>query len=401
MRVFKKQFVLLIIFALILGFIPRVKADGSLSASETKIKAGGTVSFTVSAGSGVELTGSIKDEKHGISMGINKASSDTNTNVDLNNKVNYTFNSPGTYTLILKNASITNANEDTTDLNGSVTVVVEPTDNTPPPSTGDDSLGSSSSGTTAEEGSAPTEKPKEESEENKSNNNSLASITLSEGSLSPAFYRDTLDYSVEFPDDFNLRALKSIHVDAKAEDEKATVEGTGEITLDEGENVIKITCTAENGTPKTYSLKIVKPLALKVSDLRLTKLELSSINTKGDSKPLDLKLENDKFEYSVEVGEDITEVTTTAEAESGIKVSVKGGKNLSNGSNLIEITLTSEADETVQTSYVVKVNKKAKTAATTGVNEEKINKRNKIITWILFGFIIALIILLLLLLMLL
>ena len=380
-----QSIILIILLSVGIFSFSKVRAAANISVSSSNVGVGDGASISISVyamTSTIYVSGAASGNLVGGELGGENKTFSTTIPIDTSSAGQKTVTISGDYTT---------ADGDNVTVNETRTITVHEKESEEPASSGDDSSGSSSSGTTAEEGSAPTEKPKEETDENKSNNNSLASITLSEGSLTPAFYRDVLDYSVEFPEDFNLRALKSIHVDAKAEDGNATVEGTGEVTLDEGENVIKITCTAENGTPKTYSLKIVKPLALKVSDLRLTKLELSSINTKGDAKPIDLKLENDKFEYKVEVEDDITDINVVTEAEKGIRISTKGGKNLSNGSNLIEITLTSEADETVQTSYVIRVVKKEK-ASGAKVDEEKINKKNKIITWILFGFIIALIV---------
>ena len=97
-----------------------------------------------------------------------------------------------------------------------------------------------SAGTITVGGSTPTPK---------STDNTLSGITVSTGTLSPAFAAGTTDYTVTVPND-----VTSITVTGTKNNSKATVTGpvTKELTV--GENVITITCTAEDGTPKTYKV---------------------------------------------------------------------------------------------------------------------------------------------------
>lgn len=114
--------------------------------------------------------------------------------------------------------------------------------NTPGGSSGGSSGGSGSSGTTTP--SNPTV--------NYSKDNNLKSLTISEGTLSPAFSASTTSYTVEL-----ASTVTSLKVDAVANDTKASVKGTGTKELEPGENTIKITVTAENGNPKVYTITAI------------------------------------------------------------------------------------------------------------------------------------------------
>lgn len=137
-------------------------------------------------------------------------------------------------------------NEDAT-ITGSKSVIVGIKSNSSG-SSGGSTSGSSSSGTTT------PSKPSV----NYSKDNNLKSLTISEGTLSPAFSASTTSYTVELG-----ATVKSLKVDAVANDKKASVKGTGTKELEPGENTIKITVTAENGNPKVYTITAIvdeKPL---------------------------------------------------------------------------------------------------------------------------------------------
>ncbi|MEG0365914.1 MAG: cadherin-like beta sandwich domain-containing protein [Coprobacillus sp.] len=85
--------------------------------------------------------------------------------------------------------------------------------------------------------------------DNRSKENALASLSVSSGTLSPAFDAGTTKYSVSV--DSNQTSIK---IDAKAKDSKATVSGTGEKKLQVGDNEFAIKCIAENESSKTYTI---------------------------------------------------------------------------------------------------------------------------------------------------
>ncbi len=82
-----------------------------------------------------------------------------------------------------------------------------------------------------------------------SSNNNLKSLSVDGYTLSPAFSKNTLEYSLELEND-----IRSIKVNAIKEDNKASIKGGGVYTLQEGQNDIVITVTAENGNAKNYTI---------------------------------------------------------------------------------------------------------------------------------------------------
>lgn len=84
-----------------------------------------------------------------------------------------------------------------------------------------------------------------------SKDNNLKSLTVEGYELSPAFDKDTLEYSVSVPD-----TVEKIKVVAQVNDSTARVSGTGEIELSQGINKVQVVVTAQNGSLKTYTISI-------------------------------------------------------------------------------------------------------------------------------------------------
>lgn len=90
--------------------------------------------------------------------------------------------------------------------------------------------------------------------QNLSADNSLKSLTISPGTLSPAFSYKTTSYTATVGSD-----VTSIAVSAVPSNEKAVVESvTGNDKLQDGTNTIKIVVKAENGVTATYTIKVTK-----------------------------------------------------------------------------------------------------------------------------------------------
>ena len=88
----------------------------------------------------------------------------------------------------------------------------------------------------------------------KSADNSLASLTLSSGSLSPAFKYNVTNYTVEVAND-----VTSVVVSAKTSNANATVESVkGGENLSVGANKIQIVVKAENGVTATYTITVTR-----------------------------------------------------------------------------------------------------------------------------------------------
>lgn len=83
-----------------------------------------------------------------------------------------------------------------------------------------------------------------------STNNNLSSLGIDGVSLNPEFNGDTVEYSVELE-----AGTEKINVTANVADSNASVSGTGEREVTEGDNNIEVVVTAENGATKTYTIK--------------------------------------------------------------------------------------------------------------------------------------------------
>ena len=201
----------------------------------------------------------------------------------------------------------------------------------------------------------------------KSSNNYLSSITLNAGNLSPEFYRETFEYTVEnLPED-----IVELEINATAEDERAHISGLGVVSLNSGENRIQIEVTAENENVREYVLIVNRKQDLVESDLRLTTLEISQINKNGEFSTLEIPFDKETFEYDVEVDNDIVDLDVNPTVErKGIIVETTGEKNLKDGENIVSITLTAQNDENIQTNYVVKVNRKSGMEVSANVGQE-------------------------------
>lgn len=83
----------------------------------------------------------------------------------------------------------------------------------------------------------------------KSGNNVLSALTVSAGTLTPAFDPAVTEYTLSLP-----QGTEKLTLTATPSDSNATVQGDGELTLRAGENTLPLVVTAENGDTKTYTV---------------------------------------------------------------------------------------------------------------------------------------------------
>lgn len=84
-----------------------------------------------------------------------------------------------------------------------------------------------------------------------SNNNNLSSLSISDVEIS--FDKEILYYEVTVNNEIEI-----ITIVAETEDDKSSVDGTGEKTLQVGENIFKVIVTSEDNTKKEYEIKIIR-----------------------------------------------------------------------------------------------------------------------------------------------
>lgn len=85
----------------------------------------------------------------------------------------------------------------------------------------------------------------------KSTNNYLEDLQVEGYVLSPEFDKQTLEYIIDKEITSN-----EINIKATASDSKATINGTGNIKLENNQNQCRIDVTSESGTVRTYIIKI-------------------------------------------------------------------------------------------------------------------------------------------------
>lgn len=119
-------------------------------------------------------------------------------------------------------------------------------------------------------------KTKEQIEASYSDNANLKSLSVGEYNLTPAFSKNVKEYTVEVPND-----VESVVISASKEDANASVDGSGEKSLVEGNNKFNIVVTAQKGNSQTYVVNVYRK-------------ELNPINVSIDGKNYTLirKVEN-------------------------------------------------------------------------------------------------------------
>lgn len=200
-----------------------------------------------------------------------------------------------------------------------------------------------------------------------SSDNRLASLTVSEGVLSPAFTITATQYSVEVSNE-----IESIQITATLQESSATIQINGvvtasgspsaAITLAVGSNAILIVGTAENGQSRTVTINVNRSGAEQSNDANLSGLSLSE----GSLGPV---FSAQNLTYSASVINSTNSITLTPTAsDMNASITVNGTSvasgtasnaiSLGVGLNTINIVVTAEDTTSIQT-YVVDVTRDA------------------------------------------
>lgn len=163
----------------------------------------------------------------------------------------------------------------------------------------------------------------------KSSDNTLSSITVSEGSLSPAFNQNTTSYTVNVGG-----SIDSIDIEATLSDSRAKIlSGTGTHDLNVGNNTITITVESESGAKQNYVITVVR--AKKENNDLLT-LTVDGNPVKDFNKDtLEYTLDNVLYtKTSIEIGATAVDNDAT--------ISGLGAKGLTTGLNTFEVIVTAQ-----------------------------------------------------------
>ncbi len=136
--------------------------------------------------------------------------------------------------------------------------------------------------------------------------NSLKALTISPGTLSPAFKGSTTKYTAAVDN-----SVTSIAVSATPVNEKATIESvTGNTNLAVGANVVKIVVKAENGTTATYKITVTRQAAGNSGSAAATTGGENGDDGNGDSETPEDTEEVDTTETPVSAADVVINNTT-------------------------------------------------------------------------------------------
>lgn len=193
---------------------------------------------------------------------------------------------------------------------------------------------------------SPTPSP---SPSTKSSDATLKSLSASGYNLSPSFSKDNTSYTVKVP-----KTATTVKLEGTANDSKAKVSGLGNITLTGDTTTATIKITAEDGTTKTYTVKIEKEkeaTTTKSNDATLKKLDIGGFT-------LNPTFKSNINTYSIKVKNNITGLDVTAIPNNDkAKVTISGNKNWKEGTNTVTIKVTAE-DGSVN-NYIINVERES------------------------------------------
>lgn len=191
----------------------------------------------------------------------------------------------------------------------------------------------------------------------------LKSLKPSKGTLSPTFDPETNEYEVQVPTNQETIAFTPVAVDNSSTIKvKNSIVKSGakspDISLDEGDNKIKITLTTVDGEKNIYTVNVVRAEAFRSSNLKSLKL------TSGKLSPT---FNKEIYEYTATVDNKVTSVGVTATVEdSTATIEINGKKtpsgatsqniSLDEGGNTITIVVTDSKDEI--STYVINVTRR-------------------------------------------
>lgn len=175
-----------------------------------------------------------------------------------------------------------------------------------------------------------------------SNDATLKALSLSNGSLSPAFKAGTTSYTASVD-------ANSVTISATANSSGAKVSGTGNKSLSYGKNTFKVNVTSEAGSTKTYTIEINRP------DNRSTNNNLASLSVSSGN----ISFNKNTTSYNLNVAADVTSVKISASVEDSKASFVSGfgarNVNLKYGKNTVLVKVKAE-NEKVKT-YTININR--------------------------------------------
>ena len=187
----------------------------------------------------------------------------------------------------------------------------------------------------------------------KSTNADLSSLGVTGYTISPAFDKDTLDYTLTVPANVDKATIT-----AELADDRATLTGTGEKDINYGSNPFEVKVTAEDGTTeKTYKVTITRE---KKTDATLSDIKVNGVSIPG--------FDPDTTEYTIDpVNSDVDSILIEATLnDSDATLTGTGTKTVQTGDNSFDIIVTAQ-DGTTEKTYTVNVKKNSSDSSLSGI----------------------------------
>ena len=224
--------------------------------------------------------------------------------------------------------------------------------------------------------------------EEESSNANLSNLGIRPNDFS-GFKPGTTTYNVTVPED-----VESVEVYATAQDSNASISGTGNKTLEYGENALNVVVTAEDGTIKTYTINVTRE-GEETNETDETEGETEIINGLSNITIGDLELspafKKDVYEYTVKyIGENTSLDIQAVPTDPDYTVEILGNEDLKEGENIITILVADGEGNNVAT-YQLTVNKSLVDEEALAKEEEERQQQEQRKMFMIAGGIIALI----------
>lgn len=218
---------------------------------------------------------------------------------------------------------------------------------------------------------------------NISSNNDLASLNSNVGTFDREFDRDVTSYTLTVPYD-----TESVILSGSTFDIYSTVSGLVLYELTSDETIATITVTAEDGSTKVYTVRIVKETKPVVTASNISYIYSSNNYLKAlEIDGYDIDFDKLVTEYIVKVSSDVKSLDIKAIAEdSRASVEITGNENFKTGDNTVTITVTAENGDVKV--YKITVNKKAPKKSAVTVTDDSSNTAEKVVIIVLIVLVV-------------
>jgi len=304
--------------------------SGNVTISVTAKQSLGAYTLKVSDTAGLELVGASGGEISADKRTITGSSATGTTSLGT-----YTFKVPTVSNDTTYRIKFNISGMETTSLDGiadqsnTAVLTVKAKQVTPPPAT------------TQQDKTSTTTTP-----EKKSSDANLTNLGINPNDFK-GFKSSKTEYSVEVPN--SVKSVKVYATPAKG----ATVEGTGNVELKEGDNTVKVKVTAEDGkTTKTYTLTIKRKTAEEEA-ANAGEARLKNLGIKPEEYDFS-GFDNEKTEYSVNVPNNIEEIEVYATAMNS-KAQITGTGMITLKEGLNELNVEVIAEDGTKKVYILKV----------------------------------------------